>query len=635
MTSILGNGTSALIAFQRALSTTSHNIANATVEGYTRQRVELTNRTGERLGLSVLGAGVQVSGVTRLADTLVTNRLLDSRGEMGRLELVDGFANRIDQLFTDTTTGLPRVWSAFFDAAQGVAAEPTSQAARTALLGRADALVARFDLLQQGLDQIDNEIDTLLAGGADEVNRLAGEIARLNVEIARNGNGGAPPDLLDQRDRLVRQVAELTGVTTVPQEDGSLNVFTGGGQPLVVGAAASRFLTTPDDFRPDRLILALQTTNGLVRLGPGSVAGKLGGALSARAEQVDAGRAELGRIATALADSVNRTSRGGLDLNGNVGTDFFALPSPTPLANRNNTGSGALAVTIADIGALDGVPLEFRFDGANWTARRADDGTPVALSGAGTVASPFLVNGLSIVASGTPAANDRFLIEPTGNAARDIAVAINDPNRIAAASRIRPSADLTNLGQGRVVSLSVTDANDPDLTTPIRVRFTSPTAYELLDGSGTPLVPAVTGTYTPGAPIDRDGWRLVLDGAPRAGDVFRVGPNTSSSSDNTNMRVWANLDDARLLGGGANSANDAIVAMTTRIGSQAREATFSLDSQKGIDAALVQQRESLSGVNLDEEAADLLRFQQAYQAAAQVISIADTVFQTFLSAVRR
>ena len=635
MPSILGNGTSALLAFQRALSTTSHNIANATVEGYTRQRVELANRQGVGLGQNYQGGGVRVDGVTRLSDSLVTNRLLDSRGEMGRLELVDGFANRIDQLFTDTTTGLPRVWSAFFDAAQGVAAEPASQAARTELLGRANALVARFDLLQQGLEQIDDEIDAQLAGGAEEVNRLANEIARLNVEIARNGVGGAPPDLLDQRDRLVGQVAELTGVTTVPQEDGSLNVFTGGGQPLVVGSTASRFLTVADDYRPDRLVLALQTTTGSIRLGAGSLAGRLGGALSARAEQVDVGRAELGRIATAVADAVNRTSRGGLDLNGNVGTDFFALAAPTPLANRNNTGTGALAVSVADIGTLNGVPLEFRYDGTNWTARRADDGTPVALSGAGTVASPFLVNGLSIIASGTPATNDRFLVEPTSNAARDIAVAINDPNRIAAASRIRPSADLTNLGQGRVVSLSVIDPSDPDLTTPIRVRFTSPTAYELLDGTGAALVPPVTGTYTPGAPIDRDGWRLVLDGVPRAGDVFRVGPNTSSSSDNTNMRVWANLDDARLLGGGANSANDAIVAMTTRIGAQARETTFSLDSQKGIDAALVQQRESLSGVNLDEEAANLLRFQQAYQAAAQVISIADNVFQTFLAAVRR
>jgi flagellar hook-associated protein 1 FlgK len=627
MPSILGNGTSALLAFQRALANSSHNIANATVEGYTRQRVELANRSGDGLRNNYVGAGVQIVGVTRLSDTLVTNRLLDSQGEIGRLDLVNGFALRIDQQFTDATTGLSQPYSAFFDAAQGVAAEPASQAARTELLGRAEALVARFDGLQGGLDQIDREINARLSGGAEEVNRLATEIARLNVEIARNGPANASPDLLDQRDRLVSQVATLTGVTTLPQEDGALNVFTTGGQPIVVGATASRFITVQDDFRNDRVVLALETTTGTVRLGAGSISGELGGALSARADLVDAGRAELGRIATTLAEIVNGQSAAGLDLNGNVGTDFFALAAPTPLANRNNTGTATLAVDIADVGTLDGVPLEFRYDGATWTARRADTGAPVALAGLGTVVSPFAVNGIEVVVSGAAAANDRFLIEPTSNAARDIAVAINDPNRIAAASRIRPSADLTNLGQGRVVSLAVLDATDPALTTPSTIQFLTPTTFSLNGGPAQP--------YTPGADIDANGWRLVLDGVPRAGDTFRVGPNVASSSDNTNMRAWAQLDDARVLSAGANSLNDAIVAQTTRIGSAARESSFSLDSQNAIDEALVQQRESLSGVNLDEEAADLLRFQQAYQAAAQVISIADNIFQTFLAAVRR
>jgi flagellar hook-associated protein 1 FlgK len=627
MPSILGNGTSALLAFQRALATSSHNIANATVDGYTRQRVELSNRPGDGLHNNYIGAGVQIASITRLSDTLVTNRLLDSQGEIGRLEQVNGYALRIDQLFTDATTGLAQPFSAFFDAAQGVAAEPASQAARTELLGRAEALVARFDQLQGGLDQIDREINATLVGGAEEVNRLASEIARLNVEISRNGPANASPDLLDQRDRLVAQVATLTGVTTLPQEDGSLNVFTTGGQPVVVGASASRFVTVQDDFRNDRVVLALETTTGTVRLGAGSIAGQLGGALSSRAELVDAGRAELGRIAATLAGIVNGQSAAGLDLNGNVGADFFALSSPIPLANRNNTGTATLGVDLADVGALDGVPLEFRFDGANWTARRGDNGAPVALAGLGTLASPFVVNGIEVVVSGAAAANDRFLIEPTGNAGRDIAVAINDPNRIAAASRIRPSADLTNLGQGRVVSLAVLDAADPALTNPSVVQFLTPTTFSI-DGG-----PAQA--YTPGASIDANGWRLVLDGVPRAGDSFRVGANVSNSSDNTNMRAWAQLDDARVLGGGANSLNDAIVAQTTRIGSAARESSFSLESQNAIDEALVQQRESLSGVNLDEEAADLLRFQQAYQAAAQVISIADTIFQTFLAAVRR
>ena len=261
------------------------------------------------------------------------------------------------------------------------------------------------------------------------------------------------------------------------------------------------------------------------------------------------------------------------------------------------------------------------------TGPRAEDGVPVTLAGLGTLASPFVANGISVVVSGAAAANDRFLVEPTSNAGRDLSLATNDPNRIAAASRIRPSADLTNLGAGRVVSLDVINPNDPNLATPATLQFLTPTTYSLNGGPAT--------AYTPGAAINANGWRLVLDGVPRTGDVFRVGANVANSSDNTNMRAWANLDDNRILGGGANSMNDTLGSLTTRIGSAARETTFSLTSQTAIDESLVQQRESLSGVNLDEEAADLLRFQQAYQAAAQVISISNDVFQTFLAAVRR
>lgn len=635
MASLLSNSTSALLAFQRALGTASHNIANATTEGYTRQRLELSNRATERLGNSYVGSGVEVTTVTRLGDGFLTSRLLDSAGELGRLVLQNAFAGRIDSLLTDTTTGLAAPWSAFFDAAQGVAAQPASQAARAELLGRAQALVARFDLLDRGLQQIDDEIDAQLVGGAEEVNRLTAEVVRLNLEIARQGEPRVVPDLLDQRDLIVKKLAELTSVTTIPQDDGSLNVFTAGGQPLVVGSQAFRFSVAVDEFRPDRQVLLLQTPAGGVSLAAGSIGGRLGAALESRIELVDPIRAELGRIATALAVTVNDISAGGIDLNGNVGTDFFQVPAPQPYADRDNTGTATLTASVADIAQLTGTPFVLRFDGANWQASRADNAQPLAISGLGTVASPLVVEGVEIVVAGAAAAGDRFRIEPTGAAASGIAVAINDPNRIAAASRVRASADLGNLGQGRIVSLSVDDASNPALTTPLRVRFTSPTAYELLDGTGAPLVPPVTGAYTPGGQISVNGWTLVLDGVPVAGDTFRVDPNVAGSSDNANMRRWGAADDARVLAAGANSMNDALSGLTTRIGSQAREVAMSLDSQSAINDGLVAERESLSGVNLDEEAANLLRFQQAYQAAAQAIATADTIFQTLLGAARR
>ena len=627
MPSMLGNGTSALLAFQRALNTVSHNIANASTPGYTRQRIELSNRVGGDPGAGYTGAGVVVQGITRLSDALVTGRLLDSGGELGRLQLQASLAGRVDRLFSDASTNLTSPWSNFFDAVDGVSAEPGSNAARQDLLARANALTARFDLLDAGLQQVDDEIDAKLVGGAEEVNRLAEGIAKLNVEISRSGQGGPAPDLLDQRDRLVSELTTLVGVTTLPQEDGSLNVFTSGGQPLVVGATSSRFIAQPDDYRPDRSVLVLQTPTGVVRLGPGTLGGSLGASVSLRAEMVDPTRAELGRIATGLALATNAQSARGMDLNGNPGTDFFSLPAPVGAPSRLNAGSGTLAITTSDLGNLTGAPFVLRFDGAGWVATDAISGATVPMTGTGTAGDPLVVGGLSIVTGGAPAANDRFLVEPTGQAARGIAVAINDPNRIAAASLVRPSADLGNLGQARVVSLAVNDATNPALTTPSNVVFLDATTYSIDGGPPQP--------YVPGGPISANGWTLVLDGLPAAGDSFSVGPNQAGSSDNTNMRAGADIEGLRVLGNGNTSLNDAIGGLTTRIGSTARDAAVSLQGQEAINAGITAEREGLSGVNLDEEAANLLRYQQAYQAAAQVIATSDTLFQAVLAAARR
>jgi flagellar hook-associated protein 1 FlgK len=626
MPSMLGNGTSALLAFQRALNTVSHNIANSSTAGYTRQRVELANRAGSPDGVGYTGAGVTVAGITRLSDSLVTGRLLDSGGELGRLQLGATLAGRVDRLFSDVSTNLTGPWSNFFDAAEGVAAQPGSTAAREDMLARANALTARFDLLDAGLQQVDDEIDAKLVGGAEEVNRLTTAIAKLNTEVARSARD-ASPDLLDERDRLIGELSTLVGVTTLPQEDGSLNVFTSGGQPLVVGASASRFTAQQDDYRPDRSVLVLQTPTGTVRLGPGTLGGSLGGAIALRAEMVDPTRAELGRVATGLALSVNAQSARGMDLNGNQGTDFFTLPAPVAAPNRLNTGAGTLAIGVTDLGNLTGAPFVLRFDGAGWVATDAVSGAPVAMTGTGTPADPLVIGGLSIVPGGTPATNDRFLVDPTGQASRGIAVAINDPNRIAAASLVRPSADLGNIGDARVVSLTVNDAGNPALTTPSNVVFLDATTYSIDGGPPQPFVP--------GGAISANGWTLVLDGLPAAGDTFSIGANQAGSSDNTNMRAWSALEAQRLLGNGNTSLNDAIGGLTTRIGSTARDAAVSLQGQEAIDAGLVAEREGLSGVNLDEEASNLLRYQQAYQAAAQVIATSDTLFQAVLAAARR
>lgn len=630
MTTIFSNATTALMAFQRAMATTSHNVANANTPGYSRQRIDLSARPGQAHGFGFVGAGVQIDGIRRVADEFQFLRGLDSVSELGRLGELASLAARIDKSFTDTGTGLTQPWSDFFDAMQSVATQPASAAARQELLQSAQTLVARFKTLDGQLKSMDAEVNNKLASGVELSNQLIGEIARLNTEIVRQTGlaGGQPPnDLLDQRERLVTELSGLVGVTTAMQADGALNVFTPGGQALVVGNTATRLTTVADPFRPERRELAVESNGTVVRLGSGAVGGQLGGLLEFRTSVLDPAANQLGRIAMTLTDQFNAQHREGMDLYGQMGADFFKPVAPAVRPNALNTGTGSLSGVLADPAAFDGADLVLSFDGANWSAIRRSSGAAVPLSGSGTPGDPLRVGGMALVVGGAPAAGDRFLLQPAAGAAGRMEVAITDPSRIAAASPLAASAAMSNGGNAKPAGLSITDTSLPGFPGSSQIVFTGPGTYSV-DG-GPPQA------YDPSVGIVGPGWSLRLEGNPATGDTFTVAPRGAGSSDNGNALLFAALDDLGVLEGGNVSLNGAIAQMAVGIGSAARQAEYALDAQTIVDRQLVAEREATSGVNLDEEAANLLRYQQAYQAAAQMITVADTLFQTLLSAVRR
>lgn len=625
MANVLSTGTGALIAFQRALATVSHNVANVATEGYSRQRVELSTRSPTDMGYGYVGNGVQVSDVRRIADQLANTRLLESGGELARAQQLSGLASRVDTLFSDKATGLAGVWSNFFDATTGLTSNAASSAAREDVLSDAKALTARFKQLNNQLDSLSNEVNSGLRSSAEEVNRIGAEIARLNGEIVSNPNN-VSNDLLDQRDRLVSQMVGFTGGTAVQQGDGSLNVFTSGGQALVVGNTSSKLTVATDPYRPERVRLALDGNGQQIQLNDSSLGGKIGGLMDFRSDVLDPAQSELGRIAVGLAEAFNQQHRAGMDLNGQMGTDFFTVPAPRVNGNANNTGTGTLTASVGDLSKLDAQNVVLKFDGTAWSATRSDTGANVPLTGTGTAADPLVINGVELVVGGAPASGDRFLLQPTAGAAGGINVAIDDPNRIAAATPVKAKAELDNVGTGRIGSVKVTDSTNANLLTPADIEFIDGTQYTV-NGTG-PF------TYTPGQPINANGWSLSLDGVPAAGDRFSVGSTGAGSSDNGNAIALGNLDDAKALNNGTVSLNGAIGGLTTTIGSAARQADYAADAQQVLYDQAQAARDSISGVNLDEEAANMLRFQQAYQAAAQVISTADTMFQSLLSAVR-
>ena len=623
---MLSTGSSALLAFQRALGTVGNNVANAATPGYSRQRVELATRPGQGVGASHIGTGVDVAKLQRLADSLVFARQVDSSSELGRLQQLSSLSGRIDGLVSDTATGLSAPWSGFFGAVEGVVAEPTSTVARSQVLASAEQLAARWRSMDQSLAGMETETNERMTAQVGEANRIASEIANLNRDIVAAGSN-ATPELLDQRDMRVQQLAGLVGGETVMQDDGAMNVFTAGGQAMVLGNRAMSLSTVTDPFRPDRLQLALDGPNGPVQLPTSSVSGEVGGLLEFRNRVLDPARAEVGRLAVAFAQSFNAGQNAGVDYNGQPGADLFSIPAPKVDRHAGNSGSATLTAAFGDTGALKGHDLTLRFDGGAWSATRAGTGEPVAMTGTGTAGDPLVVDGVELVVGGAPANGDRFSLRPTSGAASGLTVALTDPAGIAAASPLQTAADTGNLGNASLGGARVTD--------PAAFAGFGGATIEFIDAGQYTVDGAGPYPYTAGAPITDAGWSVQLDGAPVAGDSFTLSPTPARSSDNGNARALAGLDTSGVLNGGTVGLTEGLAQFTGRVGSDARHAEMTLEAQSAIDAQVTAERESVSGVNLDEEAADLLRYQQAYQAAAQVIATADTLFQSLLGAVRR
>jgi len=626
MSSVLSTGTSALLAFQRALATTSHNVANLNTPGYSRQKVDFATATPQNYGYGDVGNGTRIVDIRRAADQLAISRLLDSGGELARLKQLSGMADRVNALFSDAATNVAGVWSNFFDTVSGLSSNAAGTADRQNMLDGAKALANRFSQLNTHLNNLNGEVNNGLMAGATEVNRLASEIAQINGAIGTN-IANAAPDLLDRRDQLISQLVGYTGGTAVIQDGGIMNVYTAGGQALVVGTTASKVTTVADPYQPERLQLALQTQGGTITLDPKAVGGQIGGLLEFRDTVLTPAQAELGKLAVGLAETFNSTHRQGVDLYGQMGGDFFNIGTPRVTGNAGNTGTGAITASYGDLGKLEAQNIVLKFDGSNWAASRADTGASVPLTGTGTAADPLIINGVKLVVGGAPAANDRFLLQPTAGVAGSLEMAITDPSRIAAAAAIKGAAALANTGTGKLSGVTVTDAANANLRNPAAIVFTSATTYTI-DG-GPPQ------TYTPGQTISANGWSFVLDGVPKNGDTFNITPTPAGSSDNSNATKLSKVESAKAFNAGTVTLGGALGGLTTQVGAAARSAEYSLGAQQVIADQAQAARDEVSGVNLNEEAADMLRLQQAYQAASQLISTADSMFQTILGAVRR
>jgi flagellar hook-associated protein 1 FlgK len=626
---MLATGLSSLRAFQRALDTTAHNIANVSTAGYTRQTVDFAARKPDAYGQNWIGTGVNASSVRRVYDQFVSQQVRNSSGSVARFEAFAANAERLDDLLGNTANGLSTTLQSFTDAINEVSSTPNSISARQVLLAQANALAQRLNTYDTRLREMSDGVDVQLAAEANEINIMAQGIARLNgdIAVAVQNTGQAPNDLVDQRDLLIDQLSSKVSVSVVAEGDSSLNVFIGNGQPLVLGTTASSLTTATDTVDPERLRLALQTPAGTVDMSRSISGGSLGGLLDFRREMLDPARNELGRITLAVANQVNAQHREGMDLNGTLGGTFFNVGGVGVNGATTNTGNATVTATRTSVGAITAQDYILQRTGTGYTMRRADTGAAVSFTGTGTVGDPILVDGMSIVVGAGIQTDDQYLIRPTRDAIQGFNVAISDPSRVAAAAPIRAAAATANTGTGTITSGEVLDAANVNLLTTTNIVFTSASTYSVNGGPDQ--------AYTAGGNIDINGWRVNINGAPAIGDTFTIRNNAGATGDNRNAFALADAMRAGILDNGTTSVAAGVERMTGNLGLATRSAQLNRDAEGIIHESDVATRDAISGVNLDEEAANLLRFQQAYAASAQVISVANSLFDTLMNAVRR
>ena len=538
MSDMMGTALSALTTYQRALSTTSHNIANANTEGYSRQRIDTSTRVANQSGSGAIGSGVQVASLRRVFDSFVVDQVRSNTAGLAREETFSSLATRVESVVSDPTTGINSALSRFFNAVQDVATDPSSLAARRVLLGEGDAVTARVRDIDSQLAAVDTEVNQRLRSSVDEINGFAKRIAELNKSIgeATGANPTSPPnDLLDARDQALIGLNKLVKVSTVEQADGALNVFIGSGQSLVLSNNPQMLTVTANRFDPSRPDVTLPGGGVITDALEG---GSLGGLIAFREQVLAPVRSQVGLLAMGLASQVNTIQQEGRDISGNPGQAFFSIPPVAVQSSALNAGNATLTANVTDVGQLTGDNYRVVADGAGGFNLFTQPGNTAV--NAATV-------GLNISFSGAAAAGDTFLVRPTGGVAAGLTMSLSAPGQVAAAS-----------------------------------------------GSGT----------------------------------FGVG-------DNSNALRMAAVENNRVLFGGTTSLADGMQNLVSEVASTVRSSEVSVASQSMLLEQSMSRRDAVSGVNLDEEAANLMRYQQAYQAAAQVASVANTIFQTMIDTFRR
>jgi len=664
---MLNSGITGLAAAQYRLSIASNNISNVDTEGYSRQRVETVSTVGTAFKTTLLGNGTAISAIERIFNEYNFEEVLfnSSQYEYSNTSLTN--ASRIDSLLADADTGITVTFDSLLDGINGIVEEPTLISARNVLISQAESLGNRFNSLYeevaiQQLGGINDQIETSVS----TINMITEELAVLNakiqVETATSADGFLPNDLLDKRDLLLKDLSEIVQVNVVDVGDGTVNVSIGTGVTLVTNDTSIPLSTVANEYDPQLLEIGISVNTGVDNksiITNNLVGGSLTGLIDTRDNVVIPTINELGKLAIAMSDIFNRQQSLGRDLNGDAGEDIFVdINDPQDILERtlnssNNTDVSTFEVYIRNTEQLTSAEFNMEYDGTNLDVFDEDgnlvqqfDATDIAAMSAG---EQLIVGdtGIAIaIDENNLTAGDSFKVRPTYFGANNIEGVITDPDKVAVADN--PLA-ITEANNTNNVSFNLYEMTGDSTTVPgplpddfisIEIDATG-TSYQVLDSVGT----VISGPLDiPDDQIIDDpvaGFRFELEGTLAGGEVFTIthadNPGVDETKafgpgDNTNILAMLSLQSERVMDNGTNSFSESYAELITIIGVETSSLQISTDSFSTLLSSAEQRLAGVSGVNLDEEAANLIEYQQSYAASARIITVAREIFDTLLAA---
>ncbi|AVP58900.1 flagellar hook-associated protein FlgK [Pulveribacter suum] len=677
--SLLNVGARALLANQVALQTTGHNIANVSVAGYSRQNVVMQTVPGQFTGAGYIGKGVQVATILRNHNELLTRQAAAAQAVQAADTTRAERVSQLQDVFKGGTSGLGAAITDMLNSLGDVINSPTDITARTVSLTRMDEMAARMRSSAEQLQQIEGAVNEQLKTDVVRINSLAGSIADVNEQIARvKGNGQTPNDLLDRRDQLIRELNQYVQTTQIPADDGTVGVFVGGSQALVLGATAAQLSIDESQLFPGSRQQGLY----FVRAGAAPVelndsmlgGGEVAGLLRFANQDLAEGRNLLGRMALAIGTTMNYQQKLGLTLDGQPGKALFALPAQVTGATRGTSqghidlgNSAALSPT--QFAASD-YEVRFANTGSAGQVVRLSDGKAFAFADLNDLRSQK-IDGLTFDfdAAHPPTAGERVLFQPFAGAAANLQMLVYSPRDLAAANPVNAAMGTTNSGTLQLAGLKATGLQwngvsssvqttgsitaPPSPTPPatgggVTLTFNANGEFNLGGTTGTPLdmnanPPVLLAgppyAYVPGQAIHIDGWSITLQGTPADGDTVKVGNALDPQYGDIYTRNAGNagalqqLRDVKMFD--ESTLADGYAGLMAQVGTRTQSAAYAAKLSESIASNLEASRTAVSGVNLDEEAAKLIQYQQAYQASAKMLQVAQTIFDNLLQTMGR